>query len=181
MQACFFQNGGIIQASKLISKYSSQLCLLHSYKHLLGQIEPHDKTGGRNASLQPTAFGIDVVVAVQSLCHVWLLATPRTTAHQASLFFTISWSLLKLMSIESIMPSNHLILCCPLLLLVWMQCKVKDDVNTAVLQTLDCMTLNNFTLSFTSPIFKNLIFIRNKMPYFFWSYWIIKSTFPNCF
>ena len=69
MQACFFQNGGIIQASKLISKYSSQLCLLHSYKHLLGQIEPHDKTGGRNASLQPTAFGIDVV-AVQSLCHV---------------------------------------------------------------------------------------------------------------
>ena len=42
--------------------------------------------------------------------------TPWTAAHQASLFFTISWSLLKLMSIESMMPSNHFILCCPLLL-----------------------------------------------------------------
>ena len=45
------------------------------------------------------------------------LATPWTAAHQTSLSFTISWSLLKLMSIESVMPSNHLILCCPLLLL----------------------------------------------------------------
>ena len=43
--------------------------------------------------------------------------TPWTAAHQASLSFTISQSLLKLMSIESVMPSNHLILCCPLLLL----------------------------------------------------------------
>ena len=44
--------------------------------------------------------------------------TPWTAAHQASLFFTISWSLLKLMSIESVMPSNQLILCHPLLLLL---------------------------------------------------------------
>jgi len=44
-------------------------------------------------------------------------ATPWTAARQASLSFTISWSLLKLMSIESMMPSNHLILCHPLLLL----------------------------------------------------------------
>ena len=43
--------------------------------------------------------------------------TPWTAAHQASLSFTISWSLLKLMSIESMMPSNHLVLCHPLLLL----------------------------------------------------------------
>ena len=42
--------------------------------------------------------------------------TPWTTAHQASLFIMSSWSLLTLMSIESVMPSNHLILCCPLLL-----------------------------------------------------------------
>ena len=39
--------------------------------------------------------------------------TPRTTAYQDSLFFTVSWGLLKLMSMESMMPSNHLILCCP--------------------------------------------------------------------
>ena len=45
------------------------------------------------------------------------LATPWNAAHQASLSFTVSWSLLKLVSIESVMPSNHLILCRPLLLL----------------------------------------------------------------
>ena len=57
------------------------------------------------------------VVVAQSLSCVLLFATPWTAAHQASLSFTISQSLLKLMSIESMMPSNHLILCCPLLLL----------------------------------------------------------------
>ena len=48
---------------------------------------------------------------------VWLFATPRIAACQASLSITNSWSLLKLMSIGSVMPSSHLILCCPLLLL----------------------------------------------------------------
>ena len=52
----------------------------------------------------------------QSLSHVRLLATPWTAAHQAFLSFTISRSLLKFMSIESEMPFNHCILCCPLLL-----------------------------------------------------------------
>ena len=51
------------------------------------------------------------------LSHVQFLETPWTAAYQASLSFTISQSLLKLMSIESVMPSNHLMLCCPLLLL----------------------------------------------------------------
>ena len=54
---------------------------------------------------------------VQSLSHVPLFATPWTAACQASLSLTISWSLLKLMSIESVMLSNHLILCHPLLLM----------------------------------------------------------------
>ena len=53
---------------------------------------------------------------VQSLSRVQLSVTPWATAHQASLFITSSCSLLKLMSIESVMPSNHLILCRPLLL-----------------------------------------------------------------
>ena len=57
------------------------------------------------------------VVVVQSLSHVWLFETPWTAEHQASLSFTTSQSLLKLMCIESVMPSNHLILCCALLLL----------------------------------------------------------------
>ena len=56
-------------------------------------------------------------LVVQSLSCVRLFATPCTTAHQASLSFTISRSFFKLMPIELVMPSNHLILCCPLLLL----------------------------------------------------------------
>ena len=49
--------------------------------------------------------------SVQLLSHVQLFVSPWTAAHQASMTFSISWSLLKLMSIESMMPSNHLILC----------------------------------------------------------------------
>ena len=55
--------------------------------------------------------------SVQSPSHVWLFATPWTAAPQASLSITDSQSLLKFMSIESVIPSNHLILCHPLLLL----------------------------------------------------------------
>ena len=57
------------------------------------------------------------LVVVQLLSRIRLFVTPWTAACQASLFFTVSQSLLKLMSIESVMPSNHIILCCPLLLL----------------------------------------------------------------
>ena len=56
-------------------------------------------------------------ISVQMLSPVWLFATPWTAAHQASLSIINSQSLLKFMSIKSVMPSNHLILCCPLLLL----------------------------------------------------------------
>ena len=56
-------------------------------------------------------------VVVQSLSHVQLFATPWTAAHQVSLSFIVSQSLLKLMSIELVMLSNHLLFCCPLLLL----------------------------------------------------------------
>ena len=59
---------------------------------------------------------ISVSQSVQLFSRVRLFATPWTAACQASLSFTISQSLLKLMSIESVMPSNHLTLCCPLLL-----------------------------------------------------------------
>ena len=56
------------------------------------------------------------VQSVQLLSRVWLFATPWTAAHQVSLSITNSQSLLKFMSIELVMPSNHLVLCCPLLL-----------------------------------------------------------------
>ena len=54
--------------------------------------------------------------SVQSLSHLWFFVTPWTAALQAFLSFTNSQTLHKLMSIKSVMPSNHLILCCPLLL-----------------------------------------------------------------
>ena len=60
---------------------------------------------------------ISSVSSVQSLSRVWLFVTIWTTAHQASLSITNSQSLLKLMSVELVIPSNHLILCRPLLLL----------------------------------------------------------------
>ena len=59
---------------------------------------------------------MDQFSSIQSLSRVRLFATPWTAAHQAFLSITNSRSLLKLMSVESVMPSSHLILCCPLLL-----------------------------------------------------------------
>ena len=68
---------------------------------------------------------------VQSLSHVWFFVTPRTVAHQASLTFTISQSLLKLASIESVMPSKQLILC------LW---------SLSTCNSTQSPTLNHFTL-----------------------------------
>ena len=63
------------------------------------------------------AAAVMLFSSVQSLSHDWLFATPWTAARQASLSITNSWSLPKFMSIELVMPSNHLILCHPLILL----------------------------------------------------------------
>ena len=74
--------------------------------------------GSPNIKLKPCIY-IDmpnIISSVQSLSRVWLFLAPWTATRQASLSITSSWSLLKLMSIESVMPSNHLILCNPLLL-----------------------------------------------------------------
>ena len=74
-----------------------------------------------------------VKCSVQSLSCVQLFATPWTAACQASLFITNSGSLLKLMSIESVMPSNHLILCRPLLLLPSIFLSIRAFSNESVL------------------------------------------------
>ena len=76
--------------------------------------------------------------SVQFSCsfRVRLFVTPWTAAHQASLSITNSWSLLKLMSIESVMPSNHLILCCPLLLPPSIFPSIKVFSNESVLHSM---------------------------------------------
>ena len=77
--------------------------------------------------------GLVLVVILPSLSHVLLFVTPQTAARQTSLSFTISWSLLKLMSIELEMPSNHLILCYPLLLLLSIFPNIRVFSNESVL------------------------------------------------
>ena len=82
---------------------------------------PHDAALNNKTPLSSSHFQWDFS-SIQSLSHVQLFATPRTAAHQASLSITNSQSLLKLiMSIELVMPSNHLILCRPLLLFSCLQ------------------------------------------------------------
>ena len=77
---------------------------------------------------------LDWFSSVQSLSHVCLLAIPWTATRQASLSITNSQSPLKLMSIESVMPSNHLILCCPLLLLPWIFPSIRVFSNESALR-----------------------------------------------
>ena len=73
------------------------------------------------------------ISSVQSLSHVLLFVTPWTVACQASLSITNSWSSSKLMSTESVMPSNHLILCHPLLLLPSIFPSIRVFLNKSVL------------------------------------------------
>ena len=73
--------------------------------------------------------------SVQSLSRVRLFVTPWTAARQASLSITNSWSLPKLMSINSVMPSSHLILCCPLLFLPPIPPSIRVFSNESTLRT----------------------------------------------
>ena len=99
--------------------------LLHSTKQAKWECgmstHPHDQVCCRHCCLLTSSLCYTVSYqtlsqSVQSLSHVQLFVTPRTATHQASLSITNSQSLLKLTSIESVMPSNHLILCYSLLL-----------------------------------------------------------------
>ena len=74
-----------------------------------------------------------MISSVQLLSRVWLFVTPWTAACQASLSITNSWSFLKLMSIKSVMPSNHLILCHPLLFLTSIFPSIRVYLNELVL------------------------------------------------
>ena len=108
---------GILQARTLewvAIPFSSGPCFVRTLYHdpsVFGGLTWH----GNSASKESSCNAGVQFSSVQWLSHVWLFVTPWTAASQASLSFTISWSLLKLMSIESVMPFNHLILCHPLL------------------------------------------------------------------
>ena len=96
---------------------------------------------------------------VQSLIRVRLLESPWTAAHQASLSFTISWSLLRLMSFESVMPANHLILCRQLLLLpsIFPSFRVFSGESALCMRWPKC---SSFSIAFFSVNIQGLISFR---------------------
>ena len=98
------------------------------------------------------------------LSRVRLFATLWTAAHQASLSFTISQSLVKLMSIELVMPSNYLILCCPLLLLPSIFLSIRVFSNESILH-LRWPSYWSFSLSI-SPSNKQSVLISFRMDWF---------------
>ena len=100
-----FLSSSLLQAS-ILANIGLFYCL-HNFAFSI-QLESYNMQ-----SFQTSYFHL----VVQSPNHVWLSVSPWTTARRASLYFTISQSLLKLMSIELVMPSKHLVLCHPLLLL----------------------------------------------------------------
>ena len=97
--------GGTWVQSSLLSMFSGSSSPIYLFKKFL---LPQSSIHGLADLFKLTA------VVIQSLSHVWLFVTPWTAACQTSLSFTVCWSFLKLMSIESVVPSNHLILCHPL-------------------------------------------------------------------
>ena len=106
---------------------------------LLSQLVPHPPSPAVSTDLFPMSISLlmlcirFIVVVVELLSHVQLLASSWTAASQASSSFTLSWNLLKLMSIESVMPSKHLILCRPSLLLPSIFPSIRVFINESAL------------------------------------------------
>ena len=111
--------------------------------------------------------------SVQSLSRVWLFVTPRTAACQASLSITNSWSLPKHMPIESVIPSNHLILCCPLLLLPSIFPSIRVFSNESVLSEVGHYNNSHHTIKSVSKTEAWFSWVSMTM---WWSYhWSSKT------
>ena len=127
----------ILTWDNAITEYNAWMSLFYLHAHLERIYSPNINvafSGGRIVSDSCSLFlSTASVGSVQSLSHVWLFMTPWTAACQASLSIINSQSLLKLMSIESVMPSNHPILCCPLLLLPSIFLSIRVFSNKSVL------------------------------------------------
>ena len=108
------------------------------------------KTKTNGTYLNSKAFAQQRKESVQSLSHLRLFVTPWTAAHQASLSITNSWGLLKLMSIEVVMPSNHHILCHILILLSSIFPSIRVFSNESVLH-IRWPKDWRFTFSFSPP------------------------------
>ena len=110
-------------------------------------------------------------ISVQSLSRVWLFATPWTAACQASLSITNSWTLLKLMFLELVMPSKHLILCCPLLLAsIFPSIRVFSNESVLHLSQSDGQSIGVSASASALPLY-----IQNWFP-LAWTGWISLQT-----
>ena len=103
-------------------RYAEDITLMaeseEELKSLLMTVKEESEKAGLKLNIQKIKImGFGSISSIQLLSCVWHFVTPRTAPCQASLSITYSRSLPKLMSLESVMPSNHLILCRPLLLL----------------------------------------------------------------
>ena len=117
--------------NKLLQWWSTCNCLTNKISSQIGFF-----VGllSKNIDRKLVTVVLDHVIVVQLLCHVWLFVIPWTAVGQTSLSLTISWSLLKLTSITSVMPSNHLVLCRPLLLLPTIPPSIRVFSNESVLR-----------------------------------------------
>ena len=123
---CFY----IIRFSKMKSQMEFIYTYIHTHTYIYMNWFKKIILSGKGLSAnEPISQIMSKFSSVQSLSHVWLFVILWTTAHQAALSITNSWSLPKLMSIKSVMPSNHLILCRPLLLplLIFPRIRVFSD------------------------------------------------------
>ena len=133
----FFKDAFKLKSSAFsnISLYSESSWKQRRYKRVYPQISLERKLKDKSTNYV-TVISTKEEIVVGSLSHVWFSATPWTAATQASLFFTITCSLLNCKSIESVMPFNHLILCCSLLYLLSILASIKDFPSIRVFSAL---------------------------------------------
>ena len=136
----FIKKSTFVQLPKLFSPYTQYMTVFPLWKIILITITIISylifiiiNITNLNLHLSITPLSVQFS-SVQLLSRVQLFATPWISAHQASLSITNTWSLLKLMSIESVMPSSHLILCHPLLLLPPIPPSIRVFSNESILR-----------------------------------------------
>ena len=129
------------------------------------------------STLGQSTFVVVVVVVFQSVSCDWgsFFVTPWTAAYQASLSFTVSWNLLKFMSIELVMPSDHLILCYPLLLLPSVSPSIRVFFSESALH-ISCPMYYRFSFSISpSNEYSGLIFFRTD----WFDLLVVQETFKS--
>ena len=133
-----------------------------THSHILAwKIPGTEETGRLQSRVSPRVGLLSMYTLIfaqfnscQSFSRVQLFETPWTASCQASLSITNTWSLLKLMSIKSVMPPNHFILCCPFLLLPSIISSIRVFSNESVLHT-RCPEYWSFSSSICLSIFRN--------------------------